>query len=127
MLIVGILSWWYTVGWQQRIVKLREGFNGAADYFSLDLLLRTLFSPFRQISVGRVDGPLGVRLQALVDRILSRCIGAMIRLFMIIVGTLSLLAYLLLGGIMLVVWAAIPFLPVVGFLLFVVDWVPWKL
>lgn len=127
MLIVGILSWWYTVGWQQRITRLREGFSGAADYFSLDLLLRTLFSPFRQISVGKVDGPLGVRLQALVDRILSRCIGAMIRLFMVIVGSISLLGYLIFGGGMLIVWALIPIAPLVGFLLFVLGWVPWKL
>jgi hypothetical protein len=127
MLIVGILSWWYTVGWQQRIVKLREGFSGAADYFSLDLLLRTLFSPFRQISVGRVDGSLGVRLQAFIDRILSRCIGALIRLFMIVVGSFSLLVYLLFGCVMLAAWAIVPIAPIVGFFLWIVGWVPWKL
>lgn len=127
MLIVGILSWWYTVGWRQRVIRLREGFNGAADYFSLDLLIRTLFSPFRQISVGKVDGALGVRLRALVDRIISRCIGAMIRLFMIVMGSISLLGYILFSTSMLVIWAIIPIAPVIGVVLFVVGWIPWKL
>lgn len=127
MVIVGILSWWYTVGWRQRITRLREGFDGAADYFSLDLLIQTLFSPFRQISVGRVDGPMEVRLRALVDRIISRCIGAMIRLSMIVMGSITLLGYILLSTSMLIIWAIVPIAPIIGVVLFVAGWIPWKL
>ena len=127
MLIVGLLSWWYTVGWRQRAARLHEKFDETADYFSLDLLIRTLFSPFRQISAGRVNGPLGVRLRALVDRIISRCIGAMIRIFMLVVGSLYLTGCMLLGGLMLAVWALIPLLPVLGIILFAIGWMPWRI
>jgi len=127
MLIVGLLSWWYTAGWRQRVTRLHEKFDETADYFSLDLLVRTLFSPFRQISVGKVNGPLGVKLRALIDRIISRCIGAMIRIVMLVIGSLSLVAYMVIGGAMLIIWAVIPLFPILGIILFASGWIPWKL
>ena len=125
MLIVGILSWWYGEGWKQRVVMQREKLASTMDYFSIDLLLRTFFSPFRQISAGKVEGPLGVQMRAFFDRLISRVIGAMIRLFMIIIGTLAILMYIVIGAIWLIIWAFVPFLPIIGFVLFVSGWMPW--
>lgn len=125
MLIVGILSWWYGEGWKQRVVMQREKLASTMDYFSIDLLLRTFFSPFRQISAGKVEGPLGVQMRAFFDRLISRAIGAMIRFFMIIIGTLAILMYVVIGAVWLVVWAFVPFLPIIGFVLFVSGWMPW--
>jgi hypothetical protein len=125
MLIVGILSWWYGEGWKQRVVMQREKLASTMDYFSIDLLLRTFFSPFRQISAGKVNGPLGVQLRAFSDRLISRMIGAMVRLFMIIIGTLAILLYIVIGAAWLIIWAFVPFLPVVGLVLFLAGWMPW--
>lgn len=127
MFIVGILQWWYGRGWIMRVSRLREKLMGTLDYFSIDLLLRTFFSPFRQISAGQVRGPLGVQMRALLDRIISRVIGAMIRLVMIGVGTVAIISYTLIGGLMVAVWGIIPLLPVLGIILFVSGWVPWSL
>lgn len=110
-----------------RVSRLREKLVGTLDYFSIDLLLRTFFSPFRQISAGQVRGPLGVQMRALLDRIISRVIGAMIRLVMIIVGIFAIILYTLIGGLMVAVWGIIPVLPVLGIVLFVSGWVPWSL
>jgi hypothetical protein len=125
MLIVGILSWWYGEGWKQRVVMQREKLASTMDYFSIDLLLRTFFSPFRQISAGKVNGPLGVQLRAFSDRLISRMIGAMVRLFMIIIGTLAILLYIVIGAAWLIIWAFVPFLPVIGLVLFLAGWMPW--
>jgi hypothetical protein len=125
MLIVGILSWWYGEGWKQRVVMQREKLASTMDYFSIDLLLRTFFSPFRQISAGKVNGPLGVQLRAFSDRLISRMIGAMVRLFMIIIGTLAILLYIVIGAAWLIIWAFVPFLPVIGLVLFLTGWMPW--
>lgn len=65
--------------------------------------------PFRQISAGRVEGSLEARFQAFLDRLVSRVVGATIRTFLIILGTLSLVAQSVLSLISL---AAYPFLPV---------------
>lgn len=127
MFIVGILQWWYGRGWSMRVSRLREKLMGTLDYFSIDLLLRTFFSPFRQISAGRVRGPLGVQMRAFLDRLISRVIGAMIRLVMIIVGVFAIIIYTVIGGLMVAVWGIIPILPVLGIVLFMSGWVPWSL
>ncbi|HSW91620.1 MAG TPA: hypothetical protein VLG09_03175 [Candidatus Saccharimonadales bacterium] len=125
MLIVGILSWWYGEGWKQRVVMQREKLASTMDYFSIDLLLRTFFSPFRQISAGKVNGPIGVQLRAFSDRLISRMIGAMVRLFMIVIGTLAIIMYIVIGAAWLIAWAFVPFLPIIGVVLFLAGWMPW--
>lgn len=127
MFIVGILSWWYGAGWRQRLVLLRERLMATVDYFSIGLLARTLFSPFRQISAGRVDGSLEVKLRAFADRLISRLIGALVRIFVIIAGIIAILLYVIFGFIALVIWGLLPFLPVVSIILLISGWVPWNL
>lgn len=127
MFIVGLLSWWYTTGWRQRLVRMREHLVALADYFSIDLLLRTLFSPFRQISAGKVRGPLGVQLRAWLDRLVSRLIGAMVRLFMIVIGALAMIISALVYSVGVVLWAVVPVLPIVGIIAGMNGWVPWQI
>lgn len=127
MLIVEIFSWWYTVGWRQKVAVFRGKLDGVMDYFSIDLLLRTFFSPFRQISAGKVTGSLAVQMQALFDRIVSRFIGAMIRFFMIIMGVVTLCLYAIIGGVLLIAWGVIPVVPLLGIIFFAVGWTPWNL
>jgi hypothetical protein len=125
MFIVGILSWWYGAGWRQRFTMLRERLATTVDYFSIDLLATTLFAPFRQISAGQVNGPLGVKFRAFLDRIISRSIGAMVRSTMIVIGVAAILLHSVIGCITLIVWAVLPLLPFVGFWLYVTGWLPW--
>ena len=104
---------------------VRERLAGLMDYFSLDLLLKTLFSPFRQISAEKTSGSLNVQMHAFFDRLISRMIGMMIRLVMIIIGTGAIITYAIIGLLALIVWAFVPFLPILGLILFVMGWVPW--
>jgi hypothetical protein len=127
MFILGVLSWWYGAGWRQRVLKLREKLAGTMDYFSIDLLARTLFSPFRQISAGKVQGPLAVQLRAFFDRLVSRVIGGVVRSFMIVMGTVCICIYAVIGVILLGVWAIMPLCPVIGIVLWLGGWVPWSL
>lgn len=127
MFIVGILSWWYGAGWKQRFIMLKERLAATADYFSIDLLLKTLFSPYRQISAGKVRGSLEVQMRAFFDRLISRVIGAIVRLFMIIFGVVSLFIYSLIGLFLVILWGVIPLFPVAGVILFVIGWLPWKM
>ena len=124
MFIVGLLSWWYGAGWRQRAVMIRERMVSTVDYFSIDLLLKTLFAPFRQISAGKINGSIGVKWRAFVDRTISRMIGSIIRIFIILIGCVTIVFYGIMGLATLVLWAAIPALPLVGFLLFISGWTP---
>lgn len=127
MFIVGLFSWWYGAGWRQRVVFLREQLAAMSDYFSIDLLLRTLFNPFRQISAGGVRGPLGVQLRAFFDQVISRLIGAMIRGAVIVIGALGLVVYAFIGALGVFLWAFVPLLPLAGFVMWLIGWTPWSL
>ena len=124
MFIVGLLSWWYGAGWKQRAVLVRERLLATIDYFSIDLLIKTLFAPYRQISAGQVSGPLGVRWRAFVDRLISRCIGAVIRTVVMAVGIVAILFHALVGLSVLVLWLAIPAFPILGIVMSMIGWVP---
>ncbi len=106
---------------------LGERLAGTMDYFSIDLLLRTLFSPFRQISAGSVQGSLSAQMQALGDKIISRMIGMMIRLVMIFIGSVTILLQVVIGSVVLALWAVVPLLPVIAVVLALTGWIPWKL
>ena len=127
MFIVGLFSWWYGAGWVRCISAVRGGLASIYDYFSLDLLLRTLFSPFRQISAGSVRGPIGVQLRAMLDNLISRVIGAVVRTLVIISGTITLLVSCVLGLLRIIAWPFIPLLPIVCIVFASQGWVPWQI
>jgi hypothetical protein len=117
MVIISLFSWWYTTGWMALIQKGSKRVEAVLKFFSVPLLLTSLFAPFRQISAGRVNGPLGVQLRAWGDRLFSRFIGAFIRLFLIIIG---LIVVSLMSAFVLIIsllWPLLPAAPVVGLLM----------
>lgn len=124
MFLVGILSWWYGDGWRARAAMIGNRIARTSDYFSVGLLLSTLFSPFRQISAGAVEGGIAIQLRALLDKLISRIIGAIVRTFMILFGLVTIVLQATFGGIVLVAWMVVPLFPIVGLLITVVGWVP---
>lgn len=126
MFIVGLLRWWYTIGWYQRAQMTMERLNSTMDYFSIGLLIRTMFSLFRQDGAGAVDGPLSVKLQAFAGRLISRVLGAMIRSTVLILGVVTISVQAVLGVCVLLLWAVVPTLPIVGFALMTSGWIPWQ-
>lgn len=124
MIIVWALSWWYGAGWKARYSRVYEQLLVTYDYFSIGLLARTLFAPFRQISAGRVEGPIGVKLRAFVDKQISRIIGAVVRAVLIIAGIFWLITQALYGLVVLAGWAIVPVAPFIGFIAMLSGWVP---
>jgi hypothetical protein len=127
MFVIGLMSWWYGRGWRDAAMRVGRRLVNLEDYFSIDLLLKTFFAPFRQISAGRVQGSLGVQMRAFFDRLVSRVIGALIRLVTILVGLVALLIYAVVGFVVLVVWGVTPLMPIAGIVLFVAGWLPWTI
>ncbi len=125
MAIVYLLSWWYSAGWRQRFQSAQHSIAKVLDFFSIGLLLKTFFAPFRQIDTGKVSGGLDVQLKAFFNRLISRIVGAFLRFFMIVAGGVVLVLTLLFEFILLVAWAIVPLLPIVGLVLTLGDWLPW--
>ena len=112
LLVTELLRWWYGDGWRRRAQLIANRLDGTMDYFSMDLLLKTLFAPFRQISAGRVDGPIGVQIRALVDRLFSRVIGAVVRSILLVIGGVTIAIQVIIGGIILIAWGLVPLAPI---------------
>lgn len=126
MFIVGLLKWWYSAGWSFRARLVMDGLDRTIDYFSIGLLLKTMFSLFRQDGAGSVDGPLTAKIEAFMGALISRFIGAAIRSVVLIIGCVTIVGRALLGVCVLAVWAFVPILPIVGFIVMTTGWIPWQ-
>ena len=124
MFLVGILSWWYGNGWLGRINILKNRLKALADFFSVGLLITTLFAPYKQISAGVIAGSINDKIRAFFDRLLSRFIGAFVRAFVIIFGLITMFLQSLFGIVVLIFWLIMPLLPAIGLIGLVIGWVP---
>jgi len=120
-----MFGWWYAAGLRGQLNRIRMMFVRVNDQFSIPLLLKTLFQPFRQISAGSVDGALEDKMRAWLDRMVSRLIGAFIRTMVMIVGLVVMAGTAIVSLFMLVIWLAMPLLPLVGIFLVTRVGIPW--
>lgn len=127
MIIIELLSWWFTSGWGVFIDKLKDNFSSLADFFSISSLLRTLFQPYRQISAGAAasDASLETKFHAFTDRLISRCIGFFSRLFLLIAGMIVMSITGIIGLVTLIAWPLIPFVPIAGIILTLTGFTIW--
>lgn len=112
------MRWWYSAGWKwawERGVTSRVAW--CMEMFSVSTLVTSLFAPFKQTYAGGVRGSLGDHFRAFIDRTVSRVIGFIIRSILISVGLLCGLFSFFSGVLLLVLWALIPLLPLVGLVL----------
>ena len=122
MFLVGMLSWWYGKGLIVRIQIIQKRLRSVADLFSVDILIRTLFNPSRQISADASGDSFPDKVRAYFDKLLSRIIGFFVRSFMIIFGSLIILLQVVFGLVILVFWLVVPVLPIVGLILMSIGW-----
>lgn len=87
---------------------------GVLRFFSVGLLITSLFAPFRQISAGKVRGSIKARFMAWGDRQFSRVIGAVVRLMLITVGLLIALIVGVIGLTLIIIWPFLPIAPLIG-------------
>lgn len=103
---------WYYYDMLKEILKgwrnfLLFNFN----YFSLFILLKTLFSPWRRYHYS-YKGGFGFKkyLNVLTFNMMSRVIGAVLRIFLILFGFLAELFIFLAGVFVFLFWVFLPFI-----------------
>jgi len=107
MLAYEFLRWWYGPGWSGVIRNLQRRIHTLGEAFSVGILLRTLFAPWRRIVTYPGVG-IGPRLRAMGDNLVSRCIGFLVRLLVLIAAAVSAVALLILGLVQLAAWPVLP-------------------
>ncbi len=122
LLLTSLFQWWYGDGFRERIHINSGRLENIIDYFSFSLLLKTLFSPYRQISAGTTQGSLEVKMRAMLDKLFSRVIGMVIRLMILIVGAIVIGVLVTYSLVSIITWAILPILPIVGVILMGTGW-----
>lgn len=120
MLVISFFRWWYGRGFGEYLAGFVDGLRDAADFFSIRLLVRNLFAPFRQISAERRDNlPLSERIHAWSDLLISRLVGAAVRFMILIAGTVVLVIRVAIGLVLGILWPMMPLLVIYSVMLFV--------
>ena len=120
MLIVSFIQWWYGRGFREYLQGFVDHLRDAADFFSMRLLIRNLFAPFRQIAAQKDENlSLNMRFHAWVDLMISRFVGATIRFLLLIIGTIVLIIRVVIGVVLAVAWPLMPALIVAVIVLYI--------
>lgn len=115
MLLFSMLGWWYSRGWfwvAKHALVVRN--KRILQFFSVGDLLKTLFAPFRQDYIDTEGAAIGVKLQALGTNLISRLIGFLIRIVLILCGLILVGVNTAIGVAMVVLWPLLPFAPLVA-------------
>ena len=124
-MLMRFFSWWYGKGLAWRAEQILDGIERSVDTFSLGLLLKTWFAPFRQIDAGsRAGGSLDERIRRALDKLLSRFIGALLRTFVMIIGVFYIAGKTIFGLLGIILWIFAPILPIVFVVIFTTGWTP---
>lgn len=112
---MGLLSWWYTDGFMSELGRIFESLRRTAGFFSIGQLAATLFAPYRQIA----SSPTGAEtwVQRLIDVLISRVMGAIVRIGTITIGLVAMCSLALAGVVRGLLWPLVPLVPVAGAIL----------
>jgi hypothetical protein len=107
MFISSFFSWWYLTGWKQVISSLERRLKIVAELFSVKQLLQTLLSPWRKI-ISYPGGSFNDKLRAIGDNMVSRVIGFIVRLLVLVLALGTTIVVLLVSLIELIAWPILP-------------------
>ena len=124
MFLVDITSWWYGNGFIRRISIAKANFRKTLDFFSIQILLKTLFKPYKQISADESSNSINMFFQVFFDKLISRIVGLFARTFMIVMGIIVIIFQSILSCLTIIIWLIIPILPVAGIILAIIGWIP---
>jgi hypothetical protein len=111
MLVIGFIQWWYGPGWREAGQGILNRIRSTYLNFSIPILLRTMFEPWRRI-VSPSQGSLGMKMRAALDNLVSRFVGFGVRLCALLAALVLIVLNLIIGGIIFVLWPLLPLLSI---------------
>lgn len=108
-MVFELLSWWYGPGWVEAIKRIYRWARGISLALSAGQLLKSLFEPWRRIvSVG--GRSLDVKIKNFFDNLVSRAVGASVRLLVLIAAGAAMIAAVIFGIFVAIAWPLVPLL-----------------
>ena len=112
---------WQWVFWQflempGNILKAWRNFlKFNLNYFSIPLLLKTLFSPWRRYRMSYGKGfDIGRYFSVFFSNLIFRILGAMMRVFLIMIGLLAEIFLIFAGAFIFLGWLVLPAILIAG-------------
>lgn len=106
-----MFSWWYGDGWKATAKNISKSVNGISRLFSVPILVRTLFAPWKRI-VTYPGASLDAKLRAYGDNIVSRAVGFVVRFLVLLTALILTLVVLVFGVLFCIIWPLVPLLAV---------------
>ena len=113
MLALEFFVWWYGRGWRQLAGSLNRRLSKTSDMFSVPILLHTLFAPWKRI-ITYPGASLDAKLRAFSDNMVSRVIGSIVRLLVLLTAAIMFIVVSITAIAELVAWPFVPLLAVVA-------------
>jgi hypothetical protein len=107
MLILSFFSWWYGRGWQLVWQSFGRRLRGIMNGFSVTQLAGTLFAPWRRI-ITPPGASLEAKFRALGDNLISRVIGFVVRLGVLLAAFVTLIVVATLTIVEVIIWPLLP-------------------
>lgn len=107
MLALEFLSWWYGKGWSLQAQIGRKRLIRTSHLFSLPILLRTLFAPWKRIITDPGPG-LDAHVRAATDNLISRLIGFAVRLLVLFSAGVIMCLVFTLTIVEIIIWPLLP-------------------
>lgn len=114
-MFIAFFSWWYGRGWQQVAKSFSPRIHNVVYSFSVEQLLKTLFSPWKRI-ITQPGRSLEDRLHAAADNTFSRAVGFIVRICVLLAAIVSVAVVALLSIIETIAWPLLP-LAIPGFII----------
>jgi len=118
MIVLVFWRWYYGEAVKNVLTAWRNFIIFALSYFSIPLLLKTLFAPWKRDITKK---PRGLNLKKFFEyvtfNLISRSVGFLVRIFMIVIGTAFLIITIVAGAIFFALWLVLPLI-LLGLLIF---------
>ncbi|HSX44714.1 MAG TPA: hypothetical protein VLF39_01200 [Candidatus Saccharimonadales bacterium] len=102
-----LVTWWYGKGWLDTLNRIKRQIQGIWRMFSILILLKTLFDPWKRI-ISPPGKSLDAMWRALVDNLISRLIGFVVRVLVIIAAFVVTTMAAIVGAVMAIGWVLLP-------------------
>ena len=113
MFIVYLLQWWYGAGWRRQIGLVGTRVSKVAKAFSGGTLLRTLFSPWKQlVAANERDAAINDKFRAMLDNLVSRFVGFSVRSITLVAALFTIVFVFVANLAIVIVWPFVPLLPI---------------
>jgi hypothetical protein len=106
-----LVSWWYGTGWTGTLHRVENRVEGVWRMFSVGILVRTLFAPWRRITTPAGKG-IQQLFRSMIDNLVSRVVGFTVRIFVLIAAIIVTFLAVIFGIVAALAWPMLPLLAI---------------